>query len=1002
MSMRTEPIARALLVAATLLASASCKTKVVHTTERTDPTLRECMMVACACSFDAECPSGLACVDGVCTVYDGPDERVPPDDRPDGTSCEFGFQCEGEVCITDAMGAGYCTRRCRTGCPEGSMCERMGDEEFPIDVCVQPCGGSGGGTEICNVRDDDCDTKVDEGFVDENGDYTSIENCGVCGNDCARVIGHADGVECAIVGGTPTCRATACEPGYFPFQNGIACLPLPDNLCQPCTADGDCLVPGSTCEPLAGGGNACARDCDPGSPYGTSCPSGYACSDVGGGDGQCVPTSGTCACTAATEGLERPCTVSPGSCPGLQRCVLTGNSYDFDACSADGLVPEICDGADNDCDGDVDEPFTDAMGRYTSAEHCGACGNNCNFLWTPEANHAIAYCDTSLPTPACAIALCVSETIGGVDYDWVDANADTDDGCECRRISGNTDVDPPDVDFRDVLGARTYPAVGAAYVDENCDGIDGVIGDALFVRAGAAPGGTGTRAAPFATIGAAMAAFPGSGKAYILVATGIYVESVTLVEGVELHGGYASDFSRRNIVSFPTVIQPIAPPPGNYTAAIVANGIDGATDTIVSGFVLTGYDVAYTPGSGAGGSTYAVHVTDSDASLVLVNNRITGGEGGRGARGGAGGVGYGLFSSGGTALNGGNGLNPPDAGQSCPAGACPAGSQVVGGAPGTNASCPAANGIQGGTATCPVYPQPSYSPPIPSLDGAPGNHWTRDSATDPNSCNSHMTESGFPTAITPVEGGDGRPGAGGNPGSQGLGCVMADGSFASGQWTPGASMAGATGANGQRGGTGAPSGGFDTAPQALMPAGITANGTARYRLGASGGGAGAGGCGGGGGLPGGTGGASVGVLIYFGAAPVSMSAPTIIANIVTRGHGGNGGDGGAGGRGGVGGNGGTGGNSNGFWVPFRAGNGGRGGTGGTGGGGGGGCGGASFGIAVANLPAGTMVGYLTANTFTVPGATSTGGSGGNAGATGATLPGADGSAGASHNVYIEP
>ncbi|MBK6578177.1 MAG: hypothetical protein IPG17_18650 [Sandaracinaceae bacterium] len=775
------------------------------------------MMFTCTCAFNEECPDPLSCVNGTCVVYDGPDIRLPPDDRPNGAACDFGFQCEGTVCVTDPFGGGYCSEFCDTGCPEGWACERGGDSEFAYDLCVEPCGGAGSRDEVCNVRDDDCDTLVDEGFVDANGDYTSVENCGVCGNDCERVLNNATGVECAIIGGTPTCRATECAPGYFSFQDGIACLPLPDNLCQPCTTDGDCLVPTSRCADIGAGVNACTRDCDTDSLYGTTCPTGYTCSDIGGGDSQCVPTGGTCSCTAATEGLERPCLVDPGACPGTEICTLLGNTYDFDACSADGLLPEICDGVDNDCDGSIDEPYADAGGRYTSIEHCGACGNNCNFIWTPAVNHAIASCDTALPVPACRIDMCVSENIAGVDYDWVDANQDTDDGCECRRLSGNTNVDPPDVEFVDVLGTRTYPNASAVYVDENCDGIDGVIGDALFVRAGAAPGGTGTRAQPFATVGAALAAFQASTKAYILVATGIYTESVTLVQGVELHGGYSSDFSRRNIVSFPTVIAPLAPAPGTYTAAIFASSITGPSETVVSGFVLRGYDVAYTPASGPGGATYAAHITDSDDSLALVNNRIVGGEGGRGARGANSAVGFGVFSMGGAVLNGGNGSNPPDAGQTCPAGACPGGSQVVGGAAGTNPSCGGASGILGGSATCPVFPLPSYTPPIPGLDGDPGYHWTRDSATQGSSCNSHMTEAGFPSTIVPLEGGDGRPGAGGNAGSQGLGCASGFGSFVAGVWVPGSAQVGAQGAAGQRGGRAPPAAGSTRRPWRTCP-----------------------------------------------------------------------------------------------------------------------------------------------------------------------------------------
>jgi hypothetical protein len=352
MSMRTEnrqKLLGACLALFSAIAASGCDTEVVTRTEYTDPRLRDCMMFTCTCAFNEECPDPLSCVDGTCVVYDGPDIRLPPDDRPNGAACDFGFQCEGTVCVTDEFGGGYCSEFCETGCPEGWTCEASGDPEFSYDLCVEPCGGAGSRSEVCNVRDDDCDTLVDEGFVDENGEYTSVENCGVCGNDCERVLNNATGVECAIIGGSPTCRATECAPGYFSFQDGVACLPLPDNLCQPCTTDGDCLVPSSRCADIGGGVNACTRDCDSGSLYGTTCPTGYSCTDIGGGDSQCVPTGGTCSCTAATEGLERPCLVDPGACPGTEICTLTGNTYDFDACSADGLLPEICDGVDNDC-----------------------------------------------------------------------------------------------------------------------------------------------------------------------------------------------------------------------------------------------------------------------------------------------------------------------------------------------------------------------------------------------------------------------------------------------------------------------------------------------------------------------------------------------------------------------------------------------------------------------------------------------------------------------------
>jgi rRNA maturation protein Nop10 len=978
----------------------------VTETEYYDPTTRDCDAEPCPCAFSAECPGDLTCFNGMCQSYNGPVQVVAPDNRPVGASCIFGYQCGGGQCVTTVNG-GYCTTDCSAGCMDEWECQTFGAGEFTSDLCTQLCDGLGSSEEVCNLRDDDCDTLVDETFVDVNGMYTSQENCGTCGNDCSLLVPNATMTECAVINDVPTCRATECEPGFFLFQGGVVCLPLPDNLCQPCQTDNDCLVPSSTCLTLSGGGSVCGRGCDADSPYGTTCPLGYSCTDVGSGDMQCVPNSGSCSCNVSNVGLERPCDAM--GCPGLERCENNMGSFEFAMCSADGLVPEVCDGADNDCDTAVDEDYTDAMGRYTRIEHCGACGNNCTFLWSPPVNHAVAFCDGSLPTPACAIQECVTEVIDTVLTDWVNANGQPADGCECQRVSGNTDVDPPDVEFFNTMGARAYPGVEARYVDENCDGIDGVIADALFVSAAAAPGGDGSLAQPFRTIGAAITALPMSSAEYILVAAGTYAETVTLTAGVELYGGYSADFRTRNIATLPSTIRPPAPALGaGAVAALRATGIRGPTPTVVSGFVLAGFDQGAVPATGAGGATYAVILNDCDSSVVLHNNRIEGGDGGRGASGTVGAAGFGAASAGGAQLNGAPGAPSEQAGyDACPTGC--AGS-IAGGAGGVNPQCTSANGVAGGAAVCPAFNpgllnpalNASYTPAVPGLDGAPGYHWTRDSATNSGSCNAHITEAGFPTNIAPLDGGNGRPGAAGNEGNQGNGCASSTGTFVAGAWVPGAAVAGVPGASGQRGGVGAPSGGIATASAAEMAAtGVAANGTAgRYRRGATGGGAGAGGCGGAGGVAGGSGGASVGLLVTFPVATSATTAPQVLANIVERGRGGDGGGGGAGGRGGNGGNGGSGAGSNGFWVDFRSGNGGRGGTGGTGGGGGGGCGGPSFGVATVASGV-TLPNYATSNQFAVPDATPTGGSGGLGGASGNASPNPNGQTGSSSNTYAQ-
>ncbi|MFO0744782.1 MAG: NADP-dependent oxidoreductase [Myxococcota bacterium] len=496
--------------------------------------------------------------------------------------------CDGQVDGLDTSLDFTTTPNGQTSCGDGPGCPGSWS-------CVGgawECSARPASAEVCDSADNDCDGQTDETFRDAQGRYVSSANCGACGLDCLQLVANATAVECALVSGAPTCRATACAPGTYAFDGGRACLALPDNLCQACTADADCLVPGSRC--LGSGAERfCGRSCASGSPYGTSCPTGYQCADQGGGDRQCAPVSGTCVCGPGAVGLERACPV--GACTGLQECQQNGANYAFSACSAEGIIPEVCDGGDNDCDGTTDEGFRHGA-VYDTDHACGGCGNDCTLRWSAE-QHANGACNTT-GSPHCVIASCKTEVVAGSTFEWVDTNAAPGDGCECRRAQGNLTVDDPDEAF-----GNSYPTAGASYVDQNCDGVDGVVGDALFVSAANTAAGNGTRANPYKTIGAAVAAFTASGKKYILVAGGDYRENVNLVSGVKLHGGYSGDFSRRDIATFETRILGVEPAfgvgsvlPGTIYAANLRTG-----RTLVSGFVIRGYDVTTAPAASASG-----------------------------------------------------------------------------------------------------------------------------------------------------------------------------------------------------------------------------------------------------------------------------------------------------------------------------------------------------------------------------------------------------------------
>lgn len=78
------------------------------------------------------------------------------------------------------------------------------------------------------------------------------------------------------------------------------------------------------------------------------------------------------------------------------------------------LSEELCDEADNDCDGEVDEGFAFLL----DVEHCGRCGNACDVM------NGVGRCDSGE---------CV---IGSCEAGFEDNNGDLSDGCECNRDQG--------------------------------------------------------------------------------------------------------------------------------------------------------------------------------------------------------------------------------------------------------------------------------------------------------------------------------------------------------------------------------------------------------------------------------------------------------------------------------------------------------------------------------------------------------------------------------------
>jgi len=177
--------------------------------------------------------------------------------------------------------------------------------------------------------------------------------------------------ECPL--GFACAKVAAAEPDVV-----YACLSLWPRMCLPCTSTQDCktaeTLSGTCVTTDAAQGCFCASFC----VADKDCPAGFSCKEATTVEGmattQCVPDGGVCPCSAkaVAEGLHTLCrrTSQFGVCDGFAQCTESGLSE----CDAEEPAAEVCDGADNDCDGDLDEGTCDDANPCTSDSCLGEAG----------------------------------------------------------------------------------------------------------------------------------------------------------------------------------------------------------------------------------------------------------------------------------------------------------------------------------------------------------------------------------------------------------------------------------------------------------------------------------------------------------------------------------------------------------------------------------------------------------------------------------------------------
>ena len=373
-----------------------------------------CIEMNCADELDDDNDGDTDCEDADCALAPNCLEEICGDNTDNN---QDGVVDENCACVPDAGDLGVCADAVVN--PEDGTCQAPGFQLVE---------------DACDALDNDCD-----GIVDEGCDCThpSGSGDGVCAmatisevsGDCEAPDYEADEVMCDILDND--CDGIADENCVCAHPSGSF-----EGVCAMAATDpttGNCLAPGyetneTSCD---GDDNDCDGDIDEG--CGCAHPSGLTAGVCGlatidFATGECV-AAGYETDETSCDGVDNDCDgvvdesctcVHPQGTQGV--CAMATVDANNGACAAPNFQLDeiLCDGADNDCDGVIDENCACA---HPSGSSDGVC--------------ASAFID---PSGTGCIASAFETTEASCDTQDNDCDGVIDEGCACAHPRGTQGV----------------------------------------------------------------------------------------------------------------------------------------------------------------------------------------------------------------------------------------------------------------------------------------------------------------------------------------------------------------------------------------------------------------------------------------------------------------------------------------------------------------------------------------------------------------------------------